>query len=290
MPDDRNSARPLRSALFVPGDKPRAIEKAPGLGADALILDLEDAVAPEAKSGARNASGAALELWRQAGAFTVLRVNALSERGFEDDAALAESARPGAVLLPKVEDGMSLQVARERLSMAGHDGPIWAMVETPRALMNLEELVRAGPEVRLGALVAGTNDLAAALRLPPSGDARAALTPHLAAIQLAARAAGAAALDGVCNAYQDADRLTAEARAARAMGFDGKTLIHPAQVAPCNAAFAPSEDELDWARAVREAFADPANRGKGAISVRGGMAERLHLDHAQAILAAAGED
>ncbi len=277
---------PLRSVLFVPADRARAVEKAAGLGADALILDLEDAIAPEAKSAARQAAAGALESWRGAGGVRAVRINALGTDGFEADAAACAYIAPDAVVIPKVEGAAGLMAAREALDEGGYRGPVWAMIETPLAVLRLAEIAAAAEDARLQVLIAGTNDLSALLRLPPEG-ARAAMAPHLAAIVLAARACGAAALDGVFNAHTDADGFAAEARAGRAMGFDGKTLIHPYQVGPANAAFAPTEAELDWARAVEAAFADPANAGKGAIPVRGEMAERLHLDRARAMLKAA---
>ncbi|MCC5996765.1 MAG: hypothetical protein JJU18_10400 [Oceanicaulis sp.] len=283
----------LRSVLYVPGDKPRAISKAPGLGADALIVDLEDAVAPQAKAAARAAAPQALDHFRAAGIYGVLRIGAPGEDGYAADIACAARAQPDAVLIAKAEDANALDAARAQLKTAGWTGPLWLMIETPRGLFLAERLASdRSITTAMGAsvLVAGSNDLAEGLRLPAGPGRRAGLKPHLARLVLAARAADLGVLDGVWNAYRDMPGFAAEAAGARALGFDGKTLIHPDQIAPCHDAFAPAPEEIETARAIIAAFAAPQAQGRGALAFRGGMIERLHLDAARATLAAAGLD
>lgn len=277
---------PLRSALFVPGDKSRAIEKAPSLKADALILDLEDAVAPEAKPAARAIAPDAIARFKAGGGLAALRVAEPGSADLEPDLSAAVAADPDVIVVAKTEHPSQLASIGERLQAQGWSGLLWAMIETPRAVLSLPDFAKDAPGLGLGALVAGTNDLASELRLPTGPDQRSALAPHLAQIVLAARAGGLRALDGVYNAYQDADGFAAEARAGRSLGFDGKTLIHPSQVEAANAAFAPDETEQAWALKVIEAFENPANSGKGAIPVEGQMVEAMHLDAARAVLAA----
>lgn len=286
-------ARPLRSALYTPGDRARAIEKAAGLDADALILDLEDAVAPDRKPGARAAAPAAIAAFRKAGRYSVLRIHAPGEAETQSDLPCVGAAQPDAVLIAKAEDAGALADLRAALTSEGWSGPLWLMIETPRGVFLAEQLAIAPDRAEalgVSVLVAGGNDLAEGLRLPAGPGRRAGLTPHLARLVLAARAAGLSVLDGVYNAHTDAAGFTVDAQEARALGFDGKTLIHPAQIAPCHAAFRPGDDEIAAARAIIAAFDDPAHAGRGAIAVNGVMAERLHLDAARATLAAAGLD
>ena len=283
--------RARRSALFVPGDKPRAQVKAAGLGADVLIFDLEDAVAPAAKAEARQAAPGAFKQWRAPGCDSelVLRLNACGEAEFSADAQLAAEIAPDVVLLAKVDGPAALSEAREGLDAAGYHGPVWAMIESPQAVLNLRLITEMTRTARLSGFVAGTNDLSAALRCRLENEDRDPLIPHLAQILLAARSAGLVALDGVYNVFSDLAGFQAQAREARRMGFDGKTLIHPAQVEPANRAFTPTPAEIKRARIIVAAFDDPANVGKGAIAIEGGMVERLHLAPARAVLAAAGE-
>jgi citrate lyase subunit beta/citryl-CoA lyase len=283
---DEPPIRPLRSALFVPGDKPRAIDKAPGLGADALMLDLEDAVAAQNKAAARAAAPDAIARFRASGALAVLRVAEPESPDLDADLACAASARPDAVLVAKVDHPDQLIAIRRRLSETGAGPALWVMIESPLAVLNLDRFAAQGPGLGLAALVAGTNDLAEQLRLPEHAG-RSGCEPHLARLVLAARAGGMAALDGVYNAYGDAEGFAVEARSGRALGFDGKTLIHPAQIAPANIAFGPNEAEIGWARKVVAAFEDPGNAGKGAVAVDGRMVEAMHLRQARAALAAA---
>ncbi|GGB24688.1 citrate lyase subunit beta [Sphingomonas metalli] len=274
-----------RSALFLPASNPRAVQKARSLPCDVVILDLEDAVAPERKREAREAALAAL-----AQGFgereTVVRVNGADTEWGADDLALLATARVDAVLLPKVGGAEQLEAARSALGASGP--PLWAMIETARGLMALPSLAAAAPAVRLEALVAGTNDLALDLRVRPDPN-RTPLLPALAQIVAAARAGGMTALDGVLNAHDDIERLAAECAQGAMFGFDGKSLIHPAQIATANAAFGPDDGTVEWARRVIALFADPANASLGAVSLDGAMVERLHLAEARRILALIGE-
>ncbi len=262
----------------MPASNERAIDKARGLACDVVILDLEDAVAPEMKVEARGAAVAAAHAGGFGGREFVVRVNALdTEWGLGDLAALA-GAPIDAVLLPKVSGPEPLAEARDRIG-----APLWAMIETCRGIMNLRAIVDGAPRV----LVAGTNDLAKEMRCRPGID-RAPLLPLLAQIVVAARSRGMVALDGVSNVIDDPVAVEAECRQGLAFGFDGKTLIHPSQVAPANAVFTPEAEEIAWAEQVVAAFALPANRDRGAIRVEGRMVERLHLDEARRTLSFRG--
>lgn len=267
---------PCRSALFLPASNPRAIEKARTLPCDTVILDLEDAVAPEAKDAARAAALAAMDAGGFAAHRVVLRVNARDTPWGADDIAAAAAARCDAVLVPKV--ATPADVRGYAGALAGK--PLWIMVETCLAMGHLQPLADCAA-VGLAAFVIGTNDLALEVRCA----GRAALLPMLGFAVAAARSRGLIALDGVCNDFTDLDRFAAQAAEGRALGFDGKTLIHPAQIAPCNAAFTPGEEEAARARAIVAAFADPAHAGKGAIRLDGRMVERLHLVEAERTLA-----
>ena len=277
---DQSSIRLIRSALFVPGSRPRAIEKAAGLGADMLILDLEDAAGPEEKSAARDRVDNALAQWAGCGAIRAVRVNGIGSGLEGADIAAARGA--DAIVLPKVESVTDLQAAR---LLIPEGPPVWAMIETPKALFHLREIGQASAALGLAGLMAGTNDLAKALKTT----GRAALVPHLALIVAAARGWGLVPLDGVYNAYQDADGFAAEAAEGKALGYAGKTLIHPSQVEGANAAFGPSTDEIARAKRLVAAFALPENAEKGAIPFEGTMAERLHLTEAEALLKQVGE-
>lgn len=271
--------RPRRSALYMPASNAKAIAKARELPCDVVMLDLEDAVAPEAKDAARDAAVAAI----RAGGFgdreLVIRANALStDWGAADCAALA-AARPDAVVLPKVDDGEAIAAYAALLPGVA----LWAMVETPRALLRLESIA-GGPQ--LAALVMGTNDIAKDLGMRAGAD-RLPFHGFLAQSVAAARAYGLTILDGVYNAIDDADGFARECAQGVQFGFDGKTLIHPSQVEPCNAAFSPTDEEIAWAATVERAFAAPDAAGKGVIRVEGKMAERLHLEQARNTLAIA---
>lgn len=269
--------RPIRSALYMPASNARAIDKARGLDCDAVILDLEDAVAPEAKVAARVQALAVAYGGGFGERLLVLRVNALDTQWGEDDLAAAAGAPFDAVLLPKVSRPDDLAPARAALG----DRPIWAMIETCAGVLALPAIAAAPGLV---GLVAGTNDLAKEMRCTPGPD-RAPLLPHLTAIVTAARAHGLVALDGVSNVLADTPELAAECAQGAAFGFDGKTLIHPVQIAAANRAFAPSAERVAWAEAVVAAFALPEHAGQGAIRVEGAMVERLHLTEAERVLA-----
>ncbi len=276
--------RRRRTALYMPASNARAIAKARTLDCDVAILDLEDAVAPDEKARAR----AQVMDEVRAGGFgpreLVVRINALDTPWGADDAAAVRGIGADAVLVPKMSNVANLAATRAAL---GADGPpIWAMIETCDGVLALPALGGAAREMRLAALIAGTNDLAKEMRCRPGAD-RMPLIPALVGIVMAARAGGMVALDGVCNALDAPERLAAECAQGAALGFDGKTLIHPAQIAAARAAFGPSAAELAWAHAVIAAFAAPENADKGAIRLDGQMVERLHLAEAEAVVAEA---
>lgn len=267
----------VRSVLYLPASNARAVEKARGLDCDVAILDLEDAVAPEAKGEARAAAVAAVK----AGGFGPrlgVRINALDTDWGEDDLDALAEAGVGLIVAPKVETVETVHA----ISARARGAALWAMIETPRGLIALHDIAAAGG--RLDGLMLGVNDLAKALGTGAAPD-REPFKPWLAALVVAARAHGLLAIDGVFNRIEDADGLAAEAAQGRLYGFDGKSLIHPSQIAAANAAFSPSEAEVAEARAVVEAFAAPEGGGRGAIRVGGAMVERLHLDQAEALLA-----
>ena len=265
-----------RSALFLPASNPRAIEKARTLDCDVAILDLEDAVAPEAKLEAR---AAAVEAVRSGGFGPRLgvRINGLDTDWGADDLKALTDAGATLIVAPKVDDA---DAARALTAALPSGAVLWAMIETPRALLNLNAIAAVEG---LEALMLGVNDLAVGLRTGPSPD-REPLKPWLAATVAAARAHGLLAIDGVYNAFTDLEGFAAECAQGRLYGFDGKSLIHPSQIAPANAAFAPSETEIARARAIVAAFAAPDADGKGAIRVDGEMVERLHLSAAERVL------
>ncbi len=273
--------RRVRSALFLPASNPRAIAKLASLACDIAILDLEDSVAPDRKVEARAAAIATLAT---GGRPLVVRVNGAGTTWAADDLAALRDAGAAAVLLPKVDGPADVAAARAAL---GTDGPpLWAMIESARGLLALPALAEAAAGLRLAALVAGTNDLALDLRARPDA-ARTPLLPALAQIVAGARAGGMLALDGVLNATDDPERLAAECAQGAMFGFDGKTLIHPAQIATANAAFGPDAASIAWAEAVIAAFALPENDDKGAIRLDGAMVERLHLAEAERIISLA---
>jgi citrate lyase subunit beta/citryl-CoA lyase len=276
------TARPRRSVLYMPGSNARALEKARSIAADALILDLEDAVAPDAKDIARSQVCEAVAARGFGMREVIVRVNALSTPWGEADLAAAITAQPDAILVPKVSAAHDLQRVEQRMGASGI--ALWAMIETPLAILNIAALAGAGG--RLACFVMGTNDLVKELRAQHTPD-RANLSAALGLSVAAARAHGLAAIDGVFNDIQDADGFALHCRQARSFGFDGKTLIHPSQVEPCNAIFAPSADEVAAARQVIAAFDLPENKGKGAIKLDGRMVELLHAEIARRTVALA---
>jgi citrate lyase subunit beta/citryl-CoA lyase len=282
----RMTAWRRRSALYVPAANARALDKARGLEADAIVLDLEDAVAPEAKAAARDAAAAWLA--SPVSAERVLRINAIGTEWFEADALAAAQALPDAVLLPKASAAEDIWQLRRTLNLHRPARPIalWAMIETPAGLLHAVEIAAALGAG--GALVMGLNDLAketGARHVP----GRAPMLAWLSMAVLAARAAGVSAIDGVFGAIADTEGFAAECRQGRDFGFDGKSLIHPSQVAVANAAFAPDDGEIADARAIVAAFARPENAGRGVIALDGRMIERLHLAMAERTLARAGD-
>jgi citrate lyase subunit beta / citryl-CoA lyase len=284
------AARARRSALYLPGSNARALQKARTLPCDVVILDLEDAVAVEAKDEARAQVVAALAEGGFGRREVVVRVNGLDTPWGEADLEALVATAPDAVLVPKIADANDLARYDARLAQAPEPTRLWAMVETCRCLFHLDAIAGLASTTRLAAFVLGSNDLCkemgAAMGGAPGGENRAPIQAALTLTVAAARAHGIAALDGVYNALDDAAGFEAECRQGLAFGFDGKTLIHPNQIEPCNRAFSPTADQLDWAQAVVEAFAAPENAGKGAIRVQGQMAERLHLVRAEKMLAA----
>jgi citrate lyase subunit beta/citryl-CoA lyase len=270
----------------MPGSNARALEKARSLPADALILDLEDAVAPDAKELARQQVCEAVKAKGFGKREIIIRVNGLSTPWGEADLAAAAAAKPDAILVPKISETADLQAIEDRLQRghADHGIALWAMIETPHAILNIAHVAAAGG--RLACLVMGTNDLIKEIRGVHTQD-RMNLAAALSLSVLAARANGLAVIDGVYNDIQNADGFRATCEQARAFGFDGKTLIHPSQVEPCNAVFAPSAEEVEAARKLIAAFEQPENKGKGAIKVDGRMVELLHAEIARGTVAMA---
>lgn len=265
-----------RSVLYLPASNPRAVEKARTLPADVVILDLEDAVAPEMKAAARAAAVQALSEGGFRGAVGV-RINGLdTEWGAADLRSLSAA---NIIVAPKVESAETVRALSEAMPKGA---ALWAMIETPAAVLRLDAIAGAGGA--LDALMFGTNDLSAALGCGASPD-REPLKPWLAATVAAARAHGLLAIDGVFNALDDAPGLSADCAQGRLYGFDGKSLIHPTQIEAANAAFAPTSAEVAHARAVVAAFAAPEAAGLGVIRVDGRMTERLHLSAAERLLA-----
>jgi citrate lyase subunit beta/citryl-CoA lyase len=285
-----NPARRLRSALYMPGANERALVKAHDIPADALILDLEDAVAPAAKADARARVCAAAASGAYGSRTVTIRVNGIATEWHREDVAAAAQAGPHAIVVPKVGDAADVHGVEKLLSKGGAPDRtrIWAMLETPAAILRAAEIAAASE--RLEVLVMGTNDLAAELYAdvaaadPPRGPLLAALS----ACVLAARATGRTILDGVYNDVRDPEGFAAECHQGRAYGFDGKTLIHPSQVEPCNEAFSPSAEEVEHAHRVIEAFEEAERAGSGVVTVDGRMIENLHVATARRVLSLAG--
>lgn len=276
--------RPRRSVLYMPGANERALEKAKGLPADALILDLEDAVAPAAKEAARERVCALAAEGAYGHREVIIRVNGRDTSWHADDLRAAAKAGPDAVLVPKVSSADEVHAIEADLVAAGapERTKIWAMVETPIAMLRALEIAAASP--RLAVLVMGTNDLANELRAEHV-PGRAPLLPGLGLCLLAARAAGKAIIDGVYNDVRNAEGFAAECQQGRELGFDGKTLIHPGQVEPCNEAFSPSGKQLTEATEIVRAFEEAVAEGRGVVTVNGRMIENLHVDNARRLLA-----
>jgi len=281
---------PRRSVLYMPGANARALEKARTLPADCLLFDLEDSVAPEEKSLARNQVIAAVQAGGYAPREVVIRVNAQSTPWGGEDLRMVAGAGADGLLLPKVDGPEALAEVRKTLADYGApaDLALWAMIETPLAIIHATEIAAAAASERnpLTVFVMGTNDLAKETRaaLAPG---RTPMLPWLSTCVLAARAYGLDIIDGVFNDFADDAGFAAECEQGRELGMDGKTLIHPSQIEPCNLAFSPSADEVERAREIIAAFGKPENAGKGAISINGRMVERLHADMARRTVALA---
>jgi citrate lyase subunit beta/citryl-CoA lyase len=269
----------LRSVLYMPSSNERALEKAKTLAADAIIFDLEDAVAPDAKETARSQAVAAVTSGEYGGKTLTIRCNGLDTPWGAADLAAAAAARPDAIVVPKVSGAEHLS----RIAAITGDVPLWPMVETPAGVFAVREIAGFA---QVSCLVMGTNDLVKELRaaLVPG---RAPLLPHLATALLGAREAGKAIVDGVFNDVKDLDAFREECVQGKDLGFDGKTLIHPAQVEVANDVWAPTEDEIAHAKKVVEAFAEAEAEGKGVVVVDGRMVENLHRDMANQVLATA---
>ena len=268
--------RPTRSALYIPGSKDRALDKARGLPVDVILFDLEDAVAPDAKIAARDTLFAALAGGGYGPRQRIVRINALDTEWGRADAAAVAAMDCDAILLPKVNSTADV----DALAALVPDLPIWAMMETPQGVLNAASIAT---HPRVAGFVLGTNDLAKDM----GSRGRPALMMALQMCLLAAKAAGVVALDGVYNAFQDDEGLRAECVEGRDLGFDGKTLIHPAQIAIANAAFGPSAEEIALAHRQIAAFAEAQAQGQGVAVVDGKIVENLHIVTAKATLAKA---
>ena len=284
------SLRPRRSVLYMPGSNARALEKARTLPVDALILDLEDAVAPDAKEVARAQVAAAVKDGGFGRREVVIRVNGPATPWGKDDLAAAAAAGPDAILMPKVSTPGDITLTARAIRDLGapEHTRLWAMMETPTAILNADSIVRTAldPHSRLAVLVMGTNDIAkeTRARLTPG---RLSMLAYLSICVAAARAHGVDIVDGVYNDFSDEAGFRAECEQGRDLGMDGKTLIHPRQVDICNEVFAPAEAEVAFARKIIETFDLPENQSKGALQIDGRMVERLHADMARRTVAIA---
>ncbi len=283
--------RPRRSVLYIPGDNARALDKARSLPTDSIIIDLEDSVAPTNKEAAR---AGALDAIRQAGYGSreiILRVNPIETPWGMADLHAAVGAAPDAILVPKVSQPGDI-IGTAKVLKAVEAAPhirLWAMIETPLGIINSREIAACGPDPdnRLSCFVLGTNDLLKESRARASNQ-RFAVVPWLAMTLVAARAYGLDVIDGVYNDFKDDSGFRVECEHGRTLGMDGKTLIHPSQVAPCNEVFSPTEEEVSWSHKIIAAFEAPENARKGVITVEGKMVERLHLVMARRVAVIAG--
>lgn len=284
--DGDGHLRPRRSVLYMPGANERALDKARTLPADALILDLEDSVAPDAKAEARERVAAAVAAGGYGHREVTVRVNAPGTPWHADDVRAAAQAGPDAVVVPKVDDPRTVTAVVEALEAAGAPDrtAVWAMLETPAAIFDARRVAAASD--RLTVLVMGTNDLVKELHAEHV-PGRAPLLTALSLALLAARAEGRVILDGVYNDVRDLPGFEAETLQARRLGFDGKTLIHPGQIEPCNRVFAPAAEDVDRARRIVAAFDQATSQGRGVVTVDGRMIENLHVEEARRLLALA---
>jgi citrate lyase subunit beta / citryl-CoA lyase len=278
--------RPRRSVLYMPGSNARALEKAKSLNADCIILDLEDAVAIDAKEIARKQVCDALAQGGFGKREVIIRINALSTPWGAEDLKQACAAKPDAILAPKISSPEQVIALEQTLNDLGAQQTIklWAMMETPLAVLQAQAIALCTQTTRLSCFVIGTNDLAKDTRAKLI-KGRATMTPWLMTFLAAARSYGLDIIDGVYNNLQDQDGFAQECHEASNMGFDGKTLIHPNQIEICNQAFSPSNEEVAFAKQIVSAFALPENQSKGAIQLEGKMVERLHADMAQRLVA-----
>jgi len=282
--DIQGTFTPLRSVLYMPSANERALEKAKSLPCDAIILDLEDSVAPDAKPAARDAACAAVRSKEYGRRVLIIRVNSMDTQWHEDDLRAACAAGPDAIAVPKVSSGAEVKALVAKMEEYGAPASttLWAMVETPYAMLHAYEIASASP--RLSVLVMGTNDLVKEL-YAEHVPGRHSVATGLQLCLLAARAAGKQILDGVYNNVKDPEGFAAECAQGRAMGFDGKTLIHPDQVGPCNEAFAPSDEQVEDAKGLIAAFEDGLAHGKGVSTYKGQLVESLHVATARKVLA-----
>ncbi|WP_158043964.1 HpcH/HpaI aldolase/citrate lyase family protein [Skermanella pratensis] len=280
------TVRPRRSVLYMPGSNPRAMEKGKTLQADGLILDLEDAVAPDAKAQARTQIGDAIRGGGYGRRELIVRTNGLNTPWGYEDLVFAATSGADAVLLPKVESADMVRQAEQVLVVSGApaDQKIWCMMETPLAMLNVKEIAGASP--RLGGLVMGTSDLAKDLHAAHTRD-RLPMITSLGLCLLAARAYGLAILDGVYLDLNDDDGFAASCRQGLELGFDGKTLIHPKTLAAANAVFGPSAEEVAWSRRIIDAYQAAVAEGKGVVLVDGKLVENLHVENARRLVSLA---
>jgi citrate lyase subunit beta/citryl-CoA lyase len=284
------TVRPRRSVLYMPGSNARALEKAKTLAADGVILDLEDSVAPDAKDAARKQVAEAVKAGGFGAREVFIRINGIDTPWHAEDLAAAAHAAPDAILVPKVQSPDTLELIGRRLLDMGtpHKTRVWAMIETPLAIFNILAIAAEArdSESRLSGLIMGTNDLAkdTRARIVPG---RAPMLAWLSICVAAARIHGIDILDGVYNDIGNSDGFQMECAQGAELGFDGKTLIHPSQIEPCNNAFSPSAEEVAQARKLIAAFDLPENKGKGVVAIDGRMVERLHADMARRTVAIA---
>lgn len=287
MTSPMNPHRPQRSALYLPASNPRAIEKARTIDADVIIFDLEDAVAPQAKAPARENLIRGFAEGSFGRSRCVVRINQIDTPYFADDLAMLRDCKAEAILVPKVSNGQNAAAIAARIAALALpvEPALWAMIETPEALLSLSEIASVGQAgtPRLECLVVGTNDIAKETGVSMDPD-RAYLAPWLMNIVLVAKRFGLTVLDGVWNDFKNMPGYEREVLQSQRMGFDGKTLIHPAQVELANKAFAPTEAAVAQAKAIVEQFARPENAGAGVINMDGSMVELLHLEMARRIL------
>lgn len=277
--------RPRRSCLYMPGANVRALEKAKSLPSDTLLLDLEDAVSSDSKVEARGTVASAVAEGGYGAREVIIRINGLDTEWGQADLAMAVAAGPDGILVPKVTSGDEVRAIDQALDTAGADKTLglWVMIEMPLAILNIQDIAAASETTRLSGLVMGTNDLAKELNAVPT-PARDAFQVSLGLSLAAARAYGLVAIDGVYNDIRNEEGFKAECEQGRMLGFDGKTLIHPAQLETANEVFSPHPEQVTHAEAIVAAFDLEENRGKGVIKLNGEMIELLHLEHARQVI------